>query len=235
MIKGIILDYGGTLDTGGDHWSYVIREGWEKAGVIAEDALFREAYVYGEQEMERVSEILPSHNFADVLKMKLHMELQYLARTGNFAPAAIEEKSAEIAAYCYGVAKDETAKSKEVLMELSKKYPLVLVSNFYGNLDTVLKDFGLYDCFKEVVESAKVGIRKPTSGILEKGINALGCKPEEVLVIGDSIKNDIEPARKLGCETLLLNGRRWGNENISDKDIATIDHLDEVFGFLEGK
>ena len=47
MIKGIIFDYGGTLDTGGDHWSHVIRDGWNKAGVSANDALFREAYVYG--------------------------------------------------------------------------------------------------------------------------------------------------------------------------------------------
>ncbi|MDE5675782.1 MAG: hypothetical protein K2I44_10640 [Muribaculaceae bacterium] len=32
-IKGIIFDYGGTLDTGGDHWSEVIWKAWQEAGV----------------------------------------------------------------------------------------------------------------------------------------------------------------------------------------------------------
>ncbi len=46
-----------------------------------------------------------------------------------------------------------------VLKELSEKYPLVLVSNFYGNVETVLKDFGIDTYFKEIIESAVVGVR----------------------------------------------------------------------------
>ena len=33
-VKGIIFDYGGTLDTGGDHWSEVIWDAWQKAGIV---------------------------------------------------------------------------------------------------------------------------------------------------------------------------------------------------------
>ncbi len=44
-IKGIIFDYGGTLDTGGDHWSEVIWDAWQQAGVAADKAEFREVYV----------------------------------------------------------------------------------------------------------------------------------------------------------------------------------------------
>ena len=232
-IKGIIFDYGGTLDTGGDHWSHVIRDGWNQAGVVADEALFREAYVYAEQELERTLHILPNHNFGDLLDIKMQIELQYLAQTGNFPPAMVEEKAKEIAAYCYKVAKENVAQSKTVLEELSKKYPLVLVSNFYGNIETVLKDFGIIECFKKVVESAKVGVRKPDPAIFELGVKALGMKPEEVLVVGDSLKNDIEPAKKLGCQTLLLEGKGWDGENVTSQDGKSIKKLDEILEILE--
>lgn len=233
-IKGIIFDYGGTLDTNGDHWSHVIRAGWEKAGVAADDALFREAYVYAERELERVAHILPHHNFSDLLQIKMRIELGYLASHGHFPPAMVDEKADEIAAYCYEVAKANTSKSKEVLEQLSKKYPLVLVSNFYGNINSVLKDFGLRDCFKAVIESEAVGVRKPDSKIFELGVKALGLKPEEVLVVGDSVKNDIDPAKKIGCLTLRLNGKGWTEEEVTRDDIQSIENLEDVLAFVDG-
>lgn len=232
MIKGIIFDYGGTLDTGGDHWSHVIRDGWNKAGVVANDALFRESYVFGERELERVEHILPHHDFSDVLNIKIQIELQYLAGTGNFPPAMVEEKAKQIAEYCYGVAKAKVTKSKEVLEKLAQNYPLVLVSNFYGNIETVLKDFGILNCFKKVIESAQVGVRKPDSGIFKLGVKALGLKPAEVLVVGDSIKNDIDPARKIGCQTLLIEGKVWEDTPLKH-DSNSIHNLDEIFHILE--
>ena len=60
-IKGIIFDYGGTLDTRGDHWSEVLWQGYEHFGIgVADDEevepgvsihkqAFRDAYVYGER------------------------------------------------------------------------------------------------------------------------------------------------------------------------------------------
>lgn len=233
-IKGIILDYGGTLDTGGDHWSKVIQDGWNKAGVVADDALFREAYVYGEQELERTLHILPHHNFHDLLLIKLQIELGYLAQNGHFPPAMVDEKAQEIASYCYEIARNNVVKSKQVLEQLSQKYPLVLVSNFYGNLESVLTDFGIRNCFKKVIESASVGERKPDTKIFEIALKALGLKAEEVLVVGDSIKNDIEPAKKLGCATLLITGRGWDENSPVSQAGEAIKNLDEIFNFLEG-
>ena len=238
MIKGIILDYGGTLDTGGDHWSKVIKDGWDKAGIAVDEALFEESYIAGEKELDRVTVILPQHNFSDLLKIKIQLELQYLAQTGNFPPAQIESKAMEVADYCYNVAKEKTKAVQPILASLSEKYPLVLVSNFYGNIDTVLKDFEIDKYFKKVIESAKEGVRKPDTGLLEKGIKALGVDPAEILVIGDSYRNDIEPATKLGCQTLMLKGREWGDNDCKDKiersETATIDKLEDIFRFLEG-
>ena len=58
-IKGIIFDYGGTIDSHGDHWSEVIWDGYRDAGVPVGKADFRDAYVETERELARTRHILP--------------------------------------------------------------------------------------------------------------------------------------------------------------------------------
>ena len=69
----------------------------------------------------------------------------------------------------------------------------------------VLHEYGVDDCFQQVIESAKVGIRNPGPQIFQLGVEALGMSPEEVTVVGDSLENDILPARQLGCRAVWLN------------------------------
>lgn len=235
MIKSLIFDYGGTIDTDGTHWSRILSKAWKSAGVLVDDALFREAYVFGEQELERSHAILPEHDFSNVLEIKIQLELEYLASHGHLPPEDIEPKSAEISQYCLEIAKANIAKALPVLKELSAKYPIVLVSNFYGNLESVLKQFGISGCFKKVIDSQKVGVRKPDPEIFRLALNFLGTEPSETLVIGDSYSNDIEPALKLGCKVLWLKGDGYETETIPEtisSEIPTIATLGEVLGFL---
>ena len=48
-IKAIIFDYGGTLDTGGVHWSDVIYGAWRSAGLDISREDFNDAYVSAER------------------------------------------------------------------------------------------------------------------------------------------------------------------------------------------
>lgn len=232
-IKGIIFDYGGTLDTGGDHWSEVIWDAWQKAGVIADKAEFRECYVYAERELARTLHILPHHNFHDLLLIKMKIELQYLCNLGHFSPDEIEDKAAAIADLCYASAKASVGRAKPVLDALSKKYPMALVSNFYGNVETVLKDFGIDGYFKKIIESAVVGVRKPDPKIFLLGVEALGLKPEEVLVFGDSLKKDIIPAGKAGCQAIWLKGKGWTPEEDAAVHPNMVKSLSEALEFIE--
>ena len=43
MIKTIIFDYGGTLDTDARHWAHVLWEGYRHLGVPVSEEQFREA------------------------------------------------------------------------------------------------------------------------------------------------------------------------------------------------
>lgn len=233
-IKGIIFDYGGTLDTGGDHWSEIIWDGWQKAGVATDKPHFREAYVYGERELARERHILPAHNFHDMLLIKMKIELQWLSEQGLLPPEDIEPKAETAAGYCYDAARDSVQHAEPVLSALSEKYPLVLVSNFYGNIDTVLEDFGVRKYFKAIIESAVLGIRKPDPRIFEHGVKALDCLPEETLVIGDSYRKDIVPAESLGCQVLWLKGKGWTTEEDEQFHPNIIADLGEALDLIFG-
>lgn len=227
-IKGVIFDYGGTLDTGGDHWSEVIWREYQRQGVAVKKDEFREAYVFAERELARTRHILPEHNFGDLLLIKMQLELQWLSEQGLFPPAQVEPYAKKISDALYQGAKEKVGEAVPVLEALSKKYKLVLVSNFYGNVETVLKDFGLDKYFGKVIESAVVGVRKPDPRIFEMGVEAVGCRPEETVVVGDSYRKDIEPATKIGCHTIWIQGLPWKDEENEHTHPCIIDKIEEL-------
>ena len=111
-----------------------------------------------------------------------------------------------------------TARSREVLMQLKEQnLPMVLVSNFYGNIAVVLQEFGFDGLFLSIVESAVVGVRKPDPRIFSLGVEALGLKPEDVLVVGDSMDKDIIPASKAGCQTVWFKGEGWTDDPVDER------------------
>lgn len=231
-VKGLILDYGGTLDSRGDHWSEIIWNAWQKAGIAADKPTFREAYVYVERELARTRHILPQHDFHDLLKIKMNIELQWMAENGHLPAVDIQPKAELTAKFCYDFAKSCIDEARPVLDQLKARFPMVLVSNFYGNIESVLSDFGIRDYFKQIIESSVVGIRKPDPRIFRLGVKALGLKPEETLVIGDSMRKDILPAESIGCMVIWLKGKGWTEEDDAQLHPNTISKLGDILEFF---
>ena len=218
MIKGIIFDYGGTLDSRGVHWSEVLWQGYQLAGVPIDKETFRTAYVEGERALARERIILPQDNFHTLLLKKVALEISYLPEQPD---AVTRDKWInEIAAHCDKAARSCIDEARPMLEGLHERYPMMLVSNFYGNIDEVLRDYGIRHLFKGIIESAVVGVRKPNPTLLRLGVDALELEPHEVLVVGDSLRKDIEPAEKLGCHVLWLKGKGW----TADEDQQTHPH-----------
>lgn len=232
QIKGIIFDYGGTIDSHGDHWSEVIWDAYRAAGADVTKEDFREAYVYAERELARVRHILPHHTFLDLLNIKMDIETRRLVDNGLMDADEARCLAPDIARRCYEAARTSVEEARPVLAALAARYPMVLVSNFYGNVEAVLSDFGLRGYFRDIIESAVVGVRKPDPAIFGLGVEALGLKPEEVLVVGDSLRKDILPARSLGCQTAWLKGKGWTPEEDAATDPSMIKSLDEVAAAL---
>ena len=231
-VAGVIFDYGGTIDSRGDHWSEVIWDAYQKASVKVGKQEFRNAYVYAERELAKVRHILPHHNFYDLLLIKMQIELSYLVENGQFALSEVGQKAEEIAGYCYNAAKSCVEEARPILEQLSAKYPMVLVSNFYGNVEAVLGDFDINKYFIEIVESAVVGVRKPDPEIFRLGVKALGVPAENILVIGDSYKKDIIPAETIGCQVLWLKGKGWTPEEDAQTHKNIILSLSDVVKLL---
>lgn len=231
-VKGIIFDYGGTLDSGGDHWSEVIWRGYQAAGLEVPYADFRDAYVHAERELARTRHILPDHDFLDLMRIKVRIELEWLAGHGLLDPAAIPQAAETVARFCDDSARRHVEQARPVLEALGKRYPMVLVSNFYGNVASVLRAYGLDRYFDSIVESAVVGVRKPDPRIFGLGVEALGLRPEQVLVVGDSLRKDILPAESLGCRVMWIKGKGWTPEEDAAEHPARIPSIEAVPALL---
>ncbi len=231
MIKGYIFDYGGTLDTAGRHWGKVLWEAYVRNGAGVTEQQFRDAYVYAERKLGSTRIVMPDFTFRKTLDVKLGLELDRLAGGGclDMSEQALRGLQARILDFLYEGVRRETSKSREVLEALGRDYPMVLVSNFYGNIGVVLKEFGLDGLFRGVVESAVVGIRKPDPRIFSLGVKALGIEAEETVVVGDSYDKDIIPAVQAGCHAVWYKGEGWTereyDETLPDAVITDLSQL----------
>ena len=219
MVKGYIFDYGGTLDTGGQHWGKVIWHAYEHLQVPVSETDFRDAYVHAERTLGKNPIIQPDFTFYKTLETKIRLQLEYL-QTSYITP--LTSYILPLTSYLYEATVAETSKSREVLLSLKKQYPMVLVSNFYGNIATVLKEFKLDGIFDTIIESAVVGVRKPDPQIFTLGVEALGMQPDEVVVVGDSMDKDIIPASKAGCHTVWFKGEGWTNAPVDESPAGKV-------------
>lgn len=197
MIKGILIDFGGTIDSDGIHWFNAFSDAYAMVADVPKDLLW-DAYVNTERTLGRNPIIKPTDTFCKTLQTKIALQTEYLQSKG-ITITALDT----ILDTCYNkVVKHISTVSKPTLERI--KLPKVLVTNFYGNMHTVLEEFGLDHLFKEVVESSVVGVRKPDPEIFRLGVKALGLEPQETIMIGDSQEKDIIPAQSLGCHTIQI-------------------------------
>jgi len=216
MIKAIIFDYGGTIDSRAEHWSEVIYRGWKAADIDCDKSVFRDCYVYGERYLEAHPDIIrPEHTYYDTMLRKIRAELTHLDDEFGIKLSDIEASATKAAEYCDQFAAMCVDEAKPALRALAEKYPMALVSNFYGNVDSVITAYGIRPFFRFVIDSTDVKVRKPDPRIFAIAIERFGLKPEEVLIVGDSLKNDILPGDALGCPTVWIKGKGW-----TDKDDA---------------
>ena len=97
----------------------------------------------------------------------------------------------------------------------------------------MLRAYCIRDFFKGIIESAVVGVRKPNPTLFELGVDALELEPNEVLVVGDSLRKDIEPAEQLGCHVLWLKGKGWTEEEDLQTHPHTITRITQVMDWIE--
>lgn len=95
--------------------------------------------------------------------------------------------------------------SEAVLNTLCEKgYNIGVIANQSLGTEKRLEGWGLMKYIKLVVASAEEGVAKPDSEIFLRALKRADCLPENAVMIGDRIDNDIEPANRLGMRTIWV-------------------------------
>ena len=158
--KAIILDYGGTIDTNGVHWSAVLRNAYDTLKIPVDEPNFRNAYIHAERTLATNHIIKPHHNFWHVLRLKATEQIKFLIAQEILKPEEIS-LSLSIADWCYAYAQMATNIAIPILKQIAEIRPLVLVTNFYGNINAVLEDFHLKTYFPLVINRQRPAYASP--------------------------------------------------------------------------
>jgi len=119
---------------------------------------------------------------------------------------------------------------KETLDYLLPKYPLVIVTNGFDEIQsTKLTSSGIHQYFKDVVTSARAGHKKPAKEIFEFVLNENKVEAHETIMIGDNLLTDIAGAKNASIDTVFFNPNRMEHQSSVNFEIST---LRELMNFL---
>lgn len=101
---------------------------------------------------------------------------------------------------------------------------LAAVSNWDATLEGLLRKMGVLPYFDEVVASAAVGYRKPSSVIFEIALERLGIRANESVHVGDLPDADGDGATGAGIRPVIID-RKGTHAQCKYDRIATLEDL----------
>jgi putative hydrolase of the HAD superfamily len=123
-----------------------------------------------------------------------------------------------------------------VLTELKKRgYNLGVVANQNYGTEQRLSNWKLLQFFDVIAASAELRMAKPDPAIFEWALQKAECCPQDAVMIGDRMDNDMAPANRLGMHTVrLLRGLAAYHkpQSADEKPEYTISSLAELLDLL---
>jgi len=94
-----------------------------------------------------------------------------------------------------------------------------------------LERTGLYPLFDEIVTADLSGSHKPDPKVFRYALERVGRNPSEVLMVGDSLRRDIGPAKRMGMMTAYASyGDRNFHEDRTEKADVVLRDIRELLG-----
>ena len=121
------------------------------------------------------------------------------------------------------------------LQILGEKYHLGIIANQIPGAENRLEGMGIRRYFDLIVTSAEEGVAKPDPGIFRTALNRAGCTPDQAVMIGDRIDNDIVPAKQMGMKSVWIKqgvGKYWniqGEGETPDYEVNSLSELLSIF------
>jgi HAD superfamily hydrolase (TIGR01509 family) len=224
-IRGILFDYGGTLDGPASHWLDRFVALYREAGVDRPLADIKAAF-YRADDAAYVEPGLAEANLTRLMEFHVGRQLQSLA---------IERPDLHrhLVARFLALSEAALAASRAVLALLARRFRLGVVSNFYGNVGRILADAGFAPLLTIIVDSSRVGLSKPDPRLYTYAADALGLPAGEVLHVGDSYERDVVAAHRAGLRTAWLAGDHSLPEPTEPVHDLRLRSLDELVAYLD--
>ena len=122
------------------------------------------------------------------------------------------------------------------LRELKRRgYKLGVIANQNYGTEMRLKNWNLLRFFEVIAASAELGMAKPDPAIFEWALKQADCSPQNAVMVGDRMDNDMEPANRLGMHSVRLKrGLGAYHEPQSDDEVPeySISMLAELLDLL---
>lgn len=96
----------------------------------------------------------------------------------------------------------------------SIRLPIAVASNFDSSLRKRLQYLGLSPFVHSAVISAEIGASKPSREFYIRLLDELNAYPSQLLFVGNSITDDIEPAAAIGIQTVWIDRAQNGSRGI---------------------
>jgi FMN phosphatase YigB (HAD superfamily) len=194
--KAILFDFGGTLDSDGMPWKDRFYPLYREAGIGWDLPTF-EGFFYASDDSlteERLGEVGYETMLLEQVSRVLRNGDRYTASLAR----VISHRFYSDSMLCLN-------RNRPILQRLSKRYRLGIVSNFYGNLRFLCEEIGYGEVCSTVIDSARLGIAKPSPGIFQAALDRLECAPEQAIFVGDHPVRDMGGARALSMPHVWLN------------------------------
>lgn len=124
---------------------------------------------------------------------------------------------------------------RELLEELVQSHKLALAANARSAIRDVLAEHDVLKYFTSVQVSGDLPFSKPDPRFFESILSGSGARPEDTIMIGDRLDNDIIPAKLLGFQTILYKTGPYSILEPRTPDEApdvTVTSIDELRCYL---
>jgi 2-haloalkanoic acid dehalogenase type II len=194
--RAILLDFYGTVVQEDD--APIARICEEIAGASASSATAEEIASYWAEVFGQ----LCSQSFGDIFQPQKELERISLQRVLQRFQAELDVGEVSRPLYEYWSAPEAFPESSSALAECG--VPICLVSNTdNADLFSALRHTKL--SFDEAVTSEDCRAYKPRGEVFAKALSVLGMSAEDVLHVGDSLRNDVHGAKRMGIRVLWIN------------------------------
>lgn len=216
-IRAVFLDIGDTVMRPNPSWEHVYAIAFEEYGVEVEvealRAALRRAYHHGGFGFEAAFEPSEETSFART------MEIDRAALAELRLEPMPESFFRRLSELFMVTSNWHVFADAPPALEALRSRGLVVgaVSNWVWQLPELLHALDLVSHFDLIAASSRIGFEKPHPGIFRWALEQARARPEEAIHVGDHLDADVEGARAVGIQPVLIDRReRFATGDVPD-------------------